>query len=212
MTFRNQTGPNQTGRREFLKLTIAALAAGVAPAGASAQGLSSAARKAASSAAPLVAGLPPGRGLKFFTAAEFRTLDEMAEMIIPADARSGGAKAAGVAPFIDARVAESVDPAWRQSWRDDLAEINSLSQGLFGKPFADGSFEQKSRLLESISKNEKAPKVPGEFAFGTIKWAVAETYYRTKIGIHDEIGYAGNVLLDEFVGTDISGSPAMKKP
>ena len=103
-------------------------------------------------------------------------------------------------------------PAWRQSWRDDLAEVNNLSQALFGKSFADGTFEQKTRLLESISRNEKAPKVPGEFAFGTIKWAVAETYYRTKIGIHDEIGYAGNVLLDEFVGIDISGKPAMKKP
>jgi Gluconate 2-dehydrogenase subunit 3 len=198
--------PNETGRREFLVLMSSAIAA--TPSVALAQS-KTAARKG--TAAPAAA-LPPGRDLKFFTAAEFRTLDELGEMIIPADDRSGGARAAGVAPFIDARIAESVDPAWRQSWRDDLAEINRLSQALFGKSFAEGSFEQKAQLLERISRNEKKPKEPGEFAFGTIKWAVAETYYRTKIGIHDEIGYAGNVLLDQFIGTDISGQPAMKKP
>lgn len=198
------TPPHETGRREFLVLMTAALAAGAAPSFALAQ---TAVRRSAT--AP--AATPPGRNLNFFTAAEFRTLDEMAEMIIPADDRSGGARAAGVAPFIDARIAESVDPAWRQSWRDDLAEVDRLSNVLFGRRFADGSFEQKTQLLQSISKNEKSPKEPGEFAFGTIKWTVAETYYRTKIGIHDEIGYKGNVLLDEFIGVDISGQPAMKK-
>ena len=173
-------------RREFLALTMAALSAGVT--GASAQAK-----------------------LKFFTAAEFRTLDELAEMIIPADERSGGARAAGVPAFIDARIAESVDLAWRQSWKDDLAEIDRLSGLAFGRPFANGTFEQRFRLLERISRNEKAPKEAGEHAFATIKWTVAETYYRTRIGIHDEIGYKGNVLLDEFIGTDISGRPARAK-
>jgi Gluconate 2-dehydrogenase subunit 3 len=193
------TDRNLAGRREFLTLTAAAIAVALSPRAALAQ------RKPAASANATVA----ASGLKFFTAAEFRTLDDMAEMIIPADERSGGARAAGVPAFIDARVAESIDPAWRQSWRDDLAEVDRLSQGLFGRAFADGTFEQKTRLLERISRNEKAPKEPGEHAFGTIKWTVAETYYRTKIGIHDEIGYRGNVILDEFVGVDISGQPAL---
>lgn len=182
-----------TGRREFLILAAAAVAGAMAP--------------------PALAQSRAGaQKLKFFTAAEFRALDEIAEMIIPADARSGGARAAGVARFIDARIAESLDPAWRQSWKDDLAEVDRLARLLFGKPFADGTPAQKTRLLERISRNEARPSEPGEYAFGTIKWTVAETYYRTKIGIHDEIGYAGNVLLDEFVGTDISGQPAMKSP
>jgi gluconate 2-dehydrogenase subunit 3-like protein/TAT (twin-arginine translocation) pathway-exported protein len=44
---------------------------------------------------------------KFFSAAEFALVDELSDMIIPTDAQSGGARAAGVAAFIDARMAEA---------------------------------------------------------------------------------------------------------
>lgn len=198
---------NDAGRREFLALTIAALAVSGSPAAVMAQIRG----RAPTAAGGADARTRPSGGATFLSEAELRTLDELAETIIPADERSGGARAASVAAFIDARLAESLDPAWRQSWRDDLAEINRLSLAMFGRTFADGNLDQRTRLLESISRNERSPRLPGEFAFGTIKWTVAETYYRTRIGIHDEIGYKGNVLLDEFVGTDVS-APARKSP
>ena len=189
---------NELGRREFLRLTVAALAGALPVGGALAQ--------AAKGAKGAVAGAARA-GPKFFTAAELRTLDEIAEMIIPADPRSGGAKAAKVAEFIDARLAESLDPEWRQSWKDDLAEIDRLSVLSFGRGFTAGTPEQRTRLLERISRNERNPKEAGEFAFGTIKWTVAETYYRTRIGIHDEIGYKGNTIQDEFSGIAVGPAP-----
>jgi hypothetical protein len=185
-----------SGRREFLELLAAAAAAGLLPSTAAAQGSPSLPIKAAPQAKPVTP--------KFLNPSELRVLDEVAEAIIPADVRSGGAKAAQVSQIIDARLAESRDPAWRQSWKDDLAEIERLSNGMFGRGFVAASPEQRNRLLARISRNEKAPKEAGEFAFGTLKWTVAETYYRTRIGIHDEIGYQGNVILDEFIGTDVS--------
>lgn len=159
------------------------------------------AKKAALKPAP--AGPAPGPGRAFFTAREFAILDEVAEMIIPADDVSEGARATKVAAYLDVRIGESIDPAWRQSWRDDLAEIDRLSNEMFDRPFVKASYEQRTRLLQRISKNEKNPSVPGEYAFGTIKWAVADVYYRTHTGIHDDLKYQGNVLQADYAGTDV---------
>src|SRR5687768_17189199 len=43
----------------------------------------------------------PATALKFFTAAQHRTVDVLSELIIPADGHSPGASAAKVADFID---------------------------------------------------------------------------------------------------------------
>lgn len=150
-----------------------------------------------------VATAAPAR-LKFFSTAEFALLDTVAEIIIPADERSGGARAAGVAAILDERIAESRDPAWRQSWRDDLAEIDRLSRERFGTGFMAASDVQRLAIMRHISRNEANPSEPGEYAFGTIKWSVADVYYRTRIGIHDDLEYQGNIHQDEFSGTDVS--------
>lgn len=147
-----------------------------------------------------------GAGRRFFAAAEFQLLDEISEMIVPADEVSGGARAAKVAEFIDARLGESLDAELKQSWRDDLAEINRLSTVSFGKPFMSASAAERTRLLQQVSKNERNPKEAGEHAFALVKWQVTYVYYKTRIGIHDDLKYQGNTILDVFIGTD-SGKP-----
>lgn len=159
------------------------------------------------SSAPASTGALPKRAAPsraFLTEREFALLDEMAEMIIPADEKSGGARAARVAEFIDQKLGMSIDRTTQQSWRDDLAEIDRLSTLQFRKGFLEVSPAERVRLLESISRNEKNPRQPGEYAFGTIKYEVAWTYYKSKVGIHDELDYQGNVLLDAFIGVDAS--------
>ncbi len=191
-------------RRALIGSAIAAAAAVVAgpPAGAQVQ---KAVQKSVQKPAPkgVAAGPVPAKGRAFFTAQEFATLDELAEMIIPADAVSGGARATGVAAHLDQRIGESLDPAWRKSWRDDLAEIDRLSVEMFGRPFVKASLEQRTRLMQRVSGNEANPSEPGEYAFGTIKWSVADAYYRTRIGIHDDLKYKGNVIQDEFSGIEV---------
>jgi hypothetical protein len=147
-------------------------------------------------------------GGRFLTARELAILDEMAELIIPADAQSGGARAARCADYIDARLAESIDPAWRQSWRDDIAEIDEVATAMFGRPLLATSPAERQKLMERISRNEKNPKENVDHSFVTIKWWVAEAYYTSKIGIHDELKYQGNVYIDEFIGTDVSAAVA----
>jgi gluconate 2-dehydrogenase subunit 3-like protein len=141
---------------------------------------------------------------KFLDAHELATLDELAELIIPADAQSGGARAARCALFIDAGLAESRDPAWQQSWKDDIAEIDTVCAQMFGKVLLEASPAQRQALMQRISRNEKHPVENVETSFATIKWWVAEAYYTSKIGIHDELQYQGNVYIGEFLGTDVS--------
>lgn len=188
---RRATGADGINRR-YVLTSIAAAASLLGPA----RALAEAAQ--AANAAPTA--------LRFFSKAEFELLDVIAEMLIPADAQSGGARAAGVARVLDERIAESRDPAWRQSWHDDLAEIDRLSRKMFGQVFVGTSEAQRHELMRLISKNEAKPSQPGEYAFGTFKWSIADVYYRTRIGIHDELQYQGNVMQDEFSGTDVSKS------
>jgi Gluconate 2-dehydrogenase subunit 3 len=174
------------------------------------QAMLAAAAAAAAAALPeqalaQVARAPAATAGKFLTAREIAILDELAELIIPADAQSGGARAAKCAEFIDARLAESVDPLWRQSWKDDIAEIDETCGQMFGKGVLEAAPAQRQKLMEAISKNEKNRTVNVEHSFADIKWWVADAYYTSKIGIHDELEYQGNVYIGEFIGTDVSG-------
>jgi len=148
----------------------------------------------------IAAELPKG---KFFTPHELATLVEVAELTIPADTQSGGARAARCAEYIDARLAESIDPLWRQSWKDDLAEIDEVSIEMFGRPLLAALPAERQKLMQRISSNERNPKENVDHSFVTIKWWVAEAYYTSKIGIHDELKYEGNSFIDEFIGTDV---------
>lgn len=137
--------------------------------------------------------------LKFFTEDEHKTVIEMSERIIPADDHSPGAKAAGVSGYIDLVVSESTDLT-KQTWREGLAAIHKMSRDRFGKPFADASTEQQIQLLTEISKNERSPQTVEEKFFRTIKYATADGYYTSEIGIHKELHYKGNAYLKEFTG------------
>src|SRR5437879_7879733 len=99
-------------RREMLEVTAAALATPLLQ-------LGPAAAQPALQTAP-----------KFFTGPELALLDELAELIIPADAHSPGARAAGVAAYIDFRLAESLEPEQQTKWRSGLAAVDALSQEL----------------------------------------------------------------------------------
>jgi glucoside 3-dehydrogenase (cytochrome c) hitch-hiker subunit len=169
-------------RREALKITAAAAAAVPLLKGAA----------LAASAAP-----------RFLTPHELALVDELSEMIIPADAHSGGARAAKVAAYIDARLAEAVLPAdleARERWRAGLARVEALSKQMHGGGLLDGSPEQRAAVLTRMGAHEADPKAPEEQFFGELKGRTVHAYYTSKIGIHDEMEYKGNTLQGEFAG------------
>jgi hypothetical protein len=165
-------------RRELIQLTAAAAVAGVA----------------------VPSGLASEPAPKFFTKDEFAIVDELSELIIPTDEHSPGARAAQVAAYIDGRLAESFEDEPKKRWREGLERINSLSTEMHGQPFMQATPEQRLALLTRIAKNEEKPETPEDHFFQELKGRTARAYYTSKVGIHQDLEYKGNVLLPEFVG------------
>jgi len=145
----------------------------------------------------------PQAAKKFFTPAEFAVVDELSDMIIPTDDKSGGARAAGVAAYIDARLAESFEPEPQVQWRTGLKAVEDLSHELNSKAFMDSTPEQRLAVLTRMAAAESDPKTPAEKFFKEIKGATMHAYYTSKIGIHDDQGYKGNVYqTGDYAGFD----------
>jgi hypothetical protein len=140
---------------------------------------------------------------KFFTPAEFAMLDELTELIIPSDGHSPGARAAKVAAYIDARLAEAFETKDRDDWRNGLKAVDALTRKIHGHTLMEASPEQRIAVLTRMAKSEMNPKAPEEVFFRDLKRATARAYYTSKIGIHQEMEYKGNVMLPEFVGSEV---------
>lgn len=148
----------------------------------------------------IVTATPPG---KFLTAAELALVDELTELIIPTDDHSPGAKAAGVAAYIDYRLSISVEPDWQVKWRTGLKAVNGLSRDLNGKAFMDATAEQRVAVLTKMAAGEENPKTPEEHFFNELKRWTVTGYYTSSIGIHQDQEYKGNVIQPgEFAGYD----------
>lgn len=178
-------------RRDALKIAVGVGAATVLPLVPAE--VVEAAQKAAAAARP--------GALKFFTPAQHKTVDALTEVIIPADERSPGARAARVADYLDVVLSESSDAA-KQAWRDGLAALDAASTTLFAKPFAAVTVDEQVALVTEAAKNEANPTTPLERFFREAKARTIFGYYTSEIGIHQELKYKGNQFLPEFVGCD----------
>jgi hypothetical protein len=136
---------------------------------------------------------------KVFSAAQFQALEVLVEAIIPTDDRSPGAKAARVADYVDLLLSET-DRELTLQWFGGLAALDADAAARFSAPFAKLNARQVDMILTDISRNERKPQTPLETFFVMAKQATIGGYYTSKIGIHDELRYKGNVFLRDFVG------------
>jgi len=174
--------PDQLTRRELIQITAAA---------------------AIASSAAVQGAFAGGQTPKFFSNDEFAMLDELTELIIPTDDHSPGARAARVAGYLDARLAESVEEELKNQWHDGLKRIDALSHEMHGTPFLKATPDRRVAVLSRIAKNEENPQTPEDQFFVVLKFSTADAYYSSKIGIHQEMEYKGNVLLPEFAGYEL---------
>jgi hypothetical protein len=215
----------------MLKLAAAAAASPLIPraaedVAAAAPAVARATAAATTTAANVAAG-------HFFTAPEMALLDELLEMIIPADAHSGGARAAGVAAYIDGRLAE-YDPtipvlrADRERWKAGLATVDAVARETSGKAFLEATPAERTTLLERLAKPLEQEQLPteepaelrrpagekpetvGQRFFVELKSWTTRGYYSSKVGIHDEMEYKGNRAIVEFAGVDPATLPPMR--
>ncbi len=163
---------------------------------------------------PLAALTERAFAARFFTPAEFAMVDEMSDMIIPTDEVSPGARAARVAGEIDRRLADSLDTRQQQQWRDGLRAVNDLAREMTSKPFMQASAEQRLAVLTRMEsmvdetpgsrRGRRAdPKSAIGGFFRQVKGATTRAYYTSKIGIHQDQHYKGNVFqTGEYAGLD----------
>jgi len=157
---------------------------------------------AAAAAVPAIAQQPGSSAPLFFTPVEFRMVDELTEIIIPADDHSPGARAAKVVGYLDKSLSESFENEPRQKFREGLTTVNTLSRQMHGAAFLDVTPAQRVAVVAKMAQNEKEPKKPEEKFFREIKSAAAFAYYSSSIGIHQEMEYKGNTMQNEYAGFD----------
>lgn len=136
---------------------------------------------------------------KFFTAAEYRTVGILADMIIPRDERSGSATDAAVPAFMDFTM---VDRPNSQKWmRDGLAWLDAQSTSRFGKAFADAAQSQRETILNDIAWPARAPASMADVVgfFNRFRDLTATGFWSSEIGVKD-LRYMGNVFVHEWNG------------
>jgi len=124
--------------------------------------------------------------LQFFTAAENDLLDQVMEMIIPADRQSGGAHAAKVSLFADLMVSTG-SAAGRIAWRKGLQLLKE-----------EAARSSVAGALARAAAREANPQSDLERFFVTLKQMTVNGYYSSEIGIHQDLEYQGNTYVAEF--------------
>src|SRR5712672_2922200 len=186
-------------RRQWLKTSASVLGASLLPLPAIA------AETAQAEAAPAAPETKPAESkpaARFFTPAQHALVDELTETIIPADSHSGGAKAAKVADYIDQFLRESFDDNQKALWREGPRLVDLMSHHYNGKSFVDAAPQDRIAVLTVLSDHDQMTDRPEVRFFIELKRLTVRAYYTSKIGIHDELEYKGNRILQEFVGCD----------
>ncbi|MDX1672140.1 MAG: gluconate 2-dehydrogenase subunit 3 family protein [Balneolaceae bacterium] len=128
---------------------------------------------------------------QFFTDHEYETVRVLANMIIPADDRSGNAEQAGVPDFIDFMMLDR--PEIQTPMRGGLQWLDAQCNRLFGNSFIDCSEQERREMLDEIAYPEQASSemLPGVRFFNRMRDLTASGFWSSKIGIED-IQYLGN--------------------
>jgi hypothetical protein len=132
---------------------------------------------------------------------QFETLEVLVDAIIPTDDRSPGARQARVADYIDLLLSEG-DRQLTLQWLGGLAALDADAMSRFHAPFSRLGAGQVDAILQSISRNERAPQTPLETFFVMVKQATIRGYYSSKVAINEELRYKGNQFLREFAGCE----------
>ncbi len=125
--------------------------------------------------------------LQVFNAEQNRILDALAEIIIPADERSGGARAGRVSQYFDL-VAAHV-PAVRKGFEEGLRDFEALAAERFGKRLAELEDTALEELLRSAAATEGAASSGAGRFFEVLKYHTVEGFRLSHIGQMEWLGY-----------------------
>lgn len=158
-----------------------------------------AATRAAPGSAGRAAGGSGGFTPAFFNLLEWRTVQVLADIVIPRDARSGSATDAAVPEFMDFIMIEY--PGNQTRMRDGLSWLNAGARERFGAPFPDITDAQRLEMVEEIAwpKRAKPEHEAGVRFFNAFRDLTATGFFSSEMGVTD-LEYRGNVANAAWQG------------
>lgn len=144
---------------------------------------------------------------QFFTDHEFETVRVLADLVIPADDRSGSATDAGVPRFMDFVMTDEQlggRDAMKQrqtAMRGGLAWLDYQCRERYDALFVDCTDTQRRELLDLIAWPEEAPPEmeAGVEFFNSFRDLTASGFFSSKMGVED-LQYQGNTYVEEWTG------------
>jgi hypothetical protein len=116
--------------------------------------------------------------------AQYKTLDALSEILIPAGEDGPGAHDAGVAYYLDT-VLYYGDQSNRELWRNNLEAVASGADLV--------------AVIDRLARNEKSPQTAEEKFFVTFKNAAIDAFYLSQAG-RESANYRGDTALISFPG------------
>lgn len=144
---------------------------------------------------------------KVFTAAEWRTVRVLVDLVIPRDARSGSATDAKVPEFMDIFMENREN---MRTWmRTGLTWLDDECRKRFNRPFVDCQPAQRTAVLDDIAWPRRARQEmqPGVRFFNNFRNFTASGFWSSKMGV-DDLQYMGNRPMAQWNGCP---APALNK-
>ena len=154
---------------------------------------------ARAAALPAAAGYAP----RFFTAHEYATVRLLADMVIPADERSGSASQARVPEFMDFMMGDGPE-VHRVAFRGGLAWLDAESRRRSGKAFVEAGARERAAILDDIAWPAKAPRGDarlreGVAFFSGFRDLAAAGFFSSEPG-HRDLRWVGNLPVMDWTG------------
>jgi len=143
---------------------------------------------------------------RYFDEHEWATVGVLADLVLPADDRSGSATEAGVPAFIDYALTDDLaepreNEEMQTAVRGGLVWLDRECRTRFSRSFLECEEAQRREVLDAISWPERAaPEMSqGVAFFNLFRDLVASGYWTSEMGM-DDIGYMGNTFVAEWTG------------
>ena len=175
--------------------------------------------------------------VKEFTAAEFKTLGRLAQIIVPADEVSASALEAGAPEFID--LLSSQNPTLAEIFHGGLAWLDAEMNKRYEKSFVNASEKQQTEMLDLLVAADKVERTrlteeagyrksgryndftsytvqpagslgPGVKFFDWVRKMTVDAFYTSPIGIKD-IGFVGNGAYTKYETPQAAIDYALKR-
>jgi hypothetical protein len=182
--------PNQFPRRTLLQ-SVAAVAAGSGRM--SAQDASQVHQHTAQATANGGGAYRP----QLLNAHEYKTVLDLADLIIPPAAGEHGGAGAGAAEYIDLLAANN--EKLKEIWLSGLGWLDHESRRRGGENFVDSTPEVRKHILDDIAfrKNSTPELAPGIQFFGWARRMVVDAYFTSPTGVK-ALCFQGNTGVTEF--------------